>query len=81
MTAAIPNLNQLEVLAKQVSKLLYTNSRSILKMVAVTISAAGRPPNIARGLPYTVEFAQSFEQVTVGDVKAALVTKFPKVRV
>jgi hypothetical protein len=50
-------------------------------MVFVTISAAGKPPVVARGLPFTVEFpAKSIDQVTIEDVKSSIANKFPKVR-
>lgn len=49
-------------------------------MVAITISAAGKPPSVARGLPFTVEITgKSIKEVTVGDVKSSLADKFPKV--
>ncbi|KIM84893.1 hypothetical protein PILCRDRAFT_817709 [Piloderma croceum F 1598] len=48
-------------------------------MVSVTISAAGKPPTVARGLPFTVEFpAKSTDQVTIEDVKSSIANKFPK---
>ena len=50
-------------------------------MVTVTVSAAGKPLVVARGLPFTVEFPlKSIDEVTVEDVKSSLATKFPKVR-
>jgi len=50
-------------------------------MVTVTVSAAGKPPAVARGLPFTVEIpGKSIDQVTIGDVKSSLAARFPKVR-
>ena len=49
-------------------------------MVSITVSAAGSTPILARGLPYAVEIPGTIDKATVGDVKAALVAKFPKVR-
>ena len=49
-------------------------------MVAITVSAVGKPPSVARGLPFTVEIpGKSVNEVTVGDVKSSLAAKFPKV--
>lgn len=48
-------------------------------MVTLTISAAGRA-QLTRGLPATLEFDKSLEEVTVGEVKSALAVKFPEVR-
>lgn len=49
-------------------------------MVVVTVSAAGRSP-LLKGLPVTVEIAdKTTDGVTVGDVKAAVAVKLPKVR-
>jgi very-long-chain enoyl-CoA reductase len=50
-------------------------------MVSVTVSAAGSLPSFARGLPFTVEIAgKEVQNTTIGDVKAAIAAKFPKVR-
>ena len=49
-------------------------------MVVVTVSAAGRS-SLLKGLPTTVEITnKGADAVTVGDVKAAVAAKFPKVR-
>lgn len=49
-------------------------------MVAIIVSATGKPPSVARGLPFTVEISgKSIAEVTVGDVKSSLADKFPKV--
>ena len=47
-------------------------------MVQLTISAGGRAP-LARGLPITLTFDKSVEDVTVADVKSAIATQFPRV--
>ena len=48
-------------------------------MVVVTVSAAGRSSSL-KGLPTTVEITnKGADAVTVGDVKAAVAAKFPKV--
>lgn len=47
-------------------------------MVQVTISAVAKTPSLRGGFPLTVDVAQ---EATVGDVKAAIYAKFPKVRV
>ena len=49
-------------------------------MVSITVSAAASQPTSARGLPCTVEIPDTIDKVTVGDVKAALVAKFPRVK-
>ena len=50
------------------------------QMVAVTIVSVGKPPAVARGLPFTVEITgKSAGEVTIADVKSALSAKFPKV--
>ncbi|VDB86649.1 unnamed protein product [Peniophora sp. CBMAI 1063] len=50
-------------------------------MVVVTVSAAGRS-SLLKGLPTTVEFEnKSADAVTVGDVKAAVAAKYPKLYV
>lgn len=49
-------------------------------MVSVTVSAAGRPSSLARGLPITVTIQnKDVESATVADVKAEILKKFPKV--
>jgi len=45
-------------------------------MTNLTISAAGKPPSFARGLPFTVEIPAG--EATVADVKASIASKFPK---
>ncbi|KAF7977044.1 hypothetical protein HWV62_4812 [Athelia sp. TMB] len=51
-------------------------------MVSITVSSAGKVPSIARGLPYTVQIpGKAYADVTVGDVKAALAAKYPKLYV
>ena len=50
---------------------------SLLRMVSLTISAAAKPPAFARSLPLTIDVKP---EATVGEVKAAITTKFPKVR-
>ncbi len=47
-------------------------------MVQVTVSALSKTPATRGGFPLTVDVAQ---EATVGDVKAAIHAKFPKVRV
>ncbi|KAH9481823.1 Putative enoyl reductase [Psilocybe cubensis] len=44
-------------------------------MVQLTISAASKPPALARGLPLTIDVAP---EATVLDVKRAIVAKYPK---
>ena len=46
-------------------------------MVQVTISAVSKTPSSRGGFPYTVDVAQ---EAAVGDVKAVIYAKFPKVR-
>ena len=46
-------------------------------MVQVTVSALSKTPATRGGFPLTVDVAQ---EATVGDVKAAIHAKFPKVR-
>lgn len=50
--------------------------------VKVTIKPAGpHPPSLAKGLPVTLEFpGKTAQTISVGDVKAALQAKFPRVR-
>jgi len=48
-------------------------------MVSVTVSAAGKPTPLARGLPVTLDITTA--DPTVADVKASLASKYPKVRV
>ena len=50
--------------------------------VSVTIKPAGsRPPALASGLPVTLEFhGKTAHTTSIGDVKAALQAKFPRVR-
>lgn len=50
-------------------------------MVSVTISAAGKPPALARKLPITVVLGEkTLDSATVEDVKQAIAAQFPKVR-
>ena len=49
-------------------------------MVSVAVSAAASQPTSVRGLPCTVEIPGTIDKVTVAGVKAALVAKFPRVR-
>ncbi|PPQ95445.1 hypothetical protein CVT26_008464 [Gymnopilus dilepis] len=44
-------------------------------MVQVTISAAAKPPSLARGLPVTIDVSP---EATVAEVKRAVKSKFPK---
>jgi hypothetical protein len=53
---------------------------SLSSVTSVKISPAGRAPTVARGLPVTLDVPGSWEDLTVGAVKAALADKFPKVR-
>ena len=46
-------------------------------MVSLTISAAAKPPAFARSFPLTIDVKPD---ATVGEVKAAITIKFPKVR-
>ena len=46
-------------------------------MTPLTISAAGKPPAFAHSFPLTIGIEP---EATVGEVKAAITTKFPKVR-
>ena len=46
-------------------------------MVSLTISAAAKPPAFARSFPLTIDVKP---EATVAEVKAAITTKFPKVR-
>ena len=46
-------------------------------MTPLTISVAGKPPAFAHGFPLTIDIKP---EATVGEVKAAITTKFPKVR-
>ena len=48
-----------------------------LRMVSLTISAAAKPPAFARSFPLTIDVKPD---ATVGEVKAAITIKFPKVR-
>lgn len=49
-------------------------------MVSVTVSPAGKPISIAPGLPSRLDIAgKQVQDVTIGDVKAAIAKKFPKV--
>ncbi|KIJ50957.1 hypothetical protein M422DRAFT_44187 [Sphaerobolus stellatus SS14] len=45
-------------------------------MVHVTISARGRAPSVAKGLPISIDLPS--EDPTVGDVKKAIAKKFPR---
>jgi hypothetical protein len=73
--SAFGSLNNIDLLAH--THPTYTS----LKMVTVTISAAGKAPAVAQGLPLTLEIPRkSIDEVTVGDVKSSLSAKFPKVR-
>ncbi|KIJ62849.1 hypothetical protein HYDPIDRAFT_176284 [Hydnomerulius pinastri MD-312] len=48
-------------------------------MVSVTVSPSGRAPPTARGLPCQVDLpGKQLEDATIGDVKAAIAKKFPK---
>jgi hypothetical protein len=50
-------------------------------MVSITVSAAGHPPSLARGLPLKAEIpGKDIENATIGDIKSAVAAKFPKVR-
>ncbi|KDQ59097.1 hypothetical protein JAAARDRAFT_68653 [Jaapia argillacea MUCL 33604] len=44
-------------------------------MVSITVSAAGKPISVARGLPGSLEVP---EDASVADIKAALAAKYPK---
>ncbi|PPQ83493.1 hypothetical protein CVT25_006983 [Psilocybe cyanescens] len=44
-------------------------------MVQLTISAASKPPALARGLPLTIDVTP---EATISDVKRAIVAKYPK---
>ena len=46
-------------------------------MVSLTISTAAKPPVFARSFPLTIDVKP---ETTVGEVKAAINSKFPKVR-
>ena len=45
-------------------------------MVTITVSAAARPPSLAKGLPITLDVS---EEATIKDVKSKIAEKFPKV--
>ena len=45
-------------------------------MVSVKVSAAGKPPSVARGLPITLDLQ---EDATILQVKEAIAARFPKV--
>ena len=47
-------------------------------MVSLTVSTAAKPPAFARSFPLTIDVQP---EATVGQVKAAITAKFPKVRV
>ncbi|EPQ54162.1 hypothetical protein GLOTRDRAFT_78098 [Gloeophyllum trabeum ATCC 11539] len=48
-------------------------------MVSITVSAAGKPLSVARGLPVDLDIPnKNAEDVTVADIKQALAAKFPK---
>ncbi|EIW83603.1 hypothetical protein CONPUDRAFT_99121 [Coniophora puteana RWD-64-598 SS2] len=48
-------------------------------MVSITVQPAGRPVKLAKGLPIKVDLpGKDVSTATVGDVKAALVAKFPR---
>lgn len=61
----------------------YKVSLNSTTMVSITVAPAGKKaPSLARGLPHTVTIpSKAYADVTVGDVKAALAAKYPKVRV
>ena len=49
-------------------------------MVTVTVSAAGKPPAVAKKLPITVQIdGKSIDNATIGDVKNEIKKQFPKV--
>jgi very-long-chain enoyl-CoA reductase len=49
-------------------------------MVTVSVSAAGKPIPLARGLPMVVELpGKQLEDVTIANVKSAIAKKYPKV--
>jgi hypothetical protein len=51
-------------------------------MVKVVVQPRGKPSGLTRKLPATFEFpGNSGQDVTVAQVKAAIQTKYPKVRV
>lgn len=65
--------------SKQLTPSILLNSTT---MVSITVAPAGKKaPSLARGLPHTVVISKAYADVTVGDVKAALAAKYPKVRV
>ena len=52
----------------------------IATMVSVTVSPAGKPISIARGLPSQFDIpGKEVHDTTIGDVKVAIAKKFPKV--
>jgi very-long-chain enoyl-CoA reductase len=49
-------------------------------MVSVTVSPAGKPISIARGIPSQFDIpGKQVQDATIGDVKVAIAKKFPKV--
>lgn len=49
-------------------------------MVSVTVSPAGKPISIARGLPSKIDIpGKQVQDATIGDIKVAIAKKFPKV--
>lgn len=46
----------------------------------ITVKPAGRAPSLAKSLPVTLDFPKPPQQITIGEVKAALQEKFPRVR-
>ena len=45
-------------------------------MVALTVSSVAKPPSFASGFPIVIDVT---EDATVGDVKASIAAKYPKV--
>jgi len=51
---------------------------SVSSVFSVKISPVGKAPHVAKGLPVTIDVQGSFGDATVGDIKRAIVDKFPE---